>query len=530
MDQLSKLGPFAALSKLWNELNNGQRAILVSFVAVAVVVIGIVAMLASKPRMSVLFSGLESEDAGAIVQKLNDDKIQYQLSADGSAIEVPSDKVYDLRLKMASQGLPQGGNVGFELFDKSNFGMTEFTERVTYQRAMQGELTRTIKQLAPVTDARVILTIPEDKVYSSEQEPSKASVALKLKRGMPLSDDQVAGIVHLVSSAVEGMRPENVTVVDSEGNILSEESSTTSGGGRLTTTQSKMKRQYEDELSQNLQSMLAKIVGPDKVVVRVSADLNFDQKQTKAETFEPVAGSNGKVQGVLLSEDKSSEVYSGRVVPPANVPNNAVSSSPGDNYNRSQSTAQYEVSKRVEETVSAPGQLQRLSVAVLVDESVNGAQLAKLRQAVTAAAGVDQTRGDQVTVQNIAFDTSTSKAADAEMAKASKSELIKTLAKDFGAALLLIVFLFILRSIVKQIKIQAPPEPAPSVVIPEFPEAMPNPAELFQEQAPVFEQPPVPQKAEAFSTARINSDIPQEIAQSTPEDLAKLVRTWMSEP
>ena len=528
MDQLMKLGPFAAIGRLWNDLSSAQRAVVTAFVALAVVVGTFTALIASRPRMAVLFSGLASEDAGAIVQRLNDEKVQYQLSGDGGTVEVPADKVYDLRLKMATQGLPQGGSVGFELFDKSSFGMSEFTEKMNYQRAIQGELTRTICQLRPVMSARVHISIPQDNVFTSEQEPAKASVALKLRRGMPLSDEQVGGVVHLVSSAVEGLKPDNVDVIDQDGNVLS--AGMAGAGGALSANQLKLKRQYENEVAQNLQSMLTRIVGPDKAVVRVSADIDLDQKQTTAETYEPAPAGQapGGAQtpapsgqaGVMASQETSSETYSGTAVPPALLGNAARSASAGgDKYNRSTTTAQYQVSRTTEQTVFAPGNLKRLSVAVLVDKSVSSSQVSSIRQAVTTAAGINQTRGDQVTVQAVAFDTSTQKQVDKEMAAASRNELIGTVAKNGGAVILLIGFLVVLRSIVTGIKVQAP-----SVAMAPQPELLAQPA-----QPPVA---PAQQQAERQirqSGAQQSGELPPEVTQSNPEDLARLVRSWMAE-
>lgn len=543
MDQLVKLGPFAALSRLWNEFSAPQRVVVAAFAAVSLVTVVVIGVVASKPRMAVLFSGLEAEDAGAIVQKLSEQKVPYKISSDGGTIEVPASSVDDLRLQMATQGLPQGGTVGFEIFDKNTFGMTEFAERLSFQRAIQGELTRTISQLAPVMKARVLIAMPEDKLYSSEQQPVTASVVLKLRRGMPLSDERVAGIVHLVASSVEGLKPSNVTVIDSDGSVLSQAAAGGEGAGLLTTNQSKLKRQYESELAQNLQSMLTRIVGPDKAVVRVSADVGFDQMQTKTESYEPVApqaglvGESGAAQpgaaphGVMLSQETRSETYSGSVIPPAGVPAGTatVARSSGDNYTRTESSTQYQVTRKIEEVVSAPGQLKRLSVAVLVDEKVEPAKLAAIREAVGAAAGFDSTRGDQITVQRMAFDTSAKKAEEEAMATASRSELIQTIARNAGAVLLLVVFLVILRAIVKQIRIVAPaPPPAP----------VPQPAGASMDMAELLGQPastaysapaPRPQQTSGYSTAAVPEALPPEVAQSNPEDLARLVRSWMSE-
>ncbi len=551
MEQLAKLGPFAALSKLWNDLRPAQRALIAAFIALSVAVGGFAAVIASRPRMSVLFSGLESEDAGAIAQKLDEANVPYRTTGDGSTIEVPSGEVHQARLRMATEGLPQGGSVGFELFDKSSFGMTEFSERVHYQRAVQGELKRTICSLGPVMDARVHIAIPESKVYASEQDPTTASVVLKVRRGNPLTDEQVGGVVHLVSSAVEGLKADNVTVIDSDGNVLSEALATGGGAsGRITSNQSKLKRQYESTLASNLQSMLTRIVGPDKAVVRVSATMNFDQKHATSETYEPAATAQGpgassaaaeegaspeagSARGVLRSEENTTETYTGNVRPPASVAGSTSdqgTSARGDRYNLTRNSKQYNISKRIEETVTAPGNVERLSVAVLVDEAAKGAKVGTIREAVNAAAGIDEARGDQVTVQKIAFDTSSEEAASAEMASASKSAMIMGLAKNVGAVVLLLVFLFMLRSIVRQIRVQTPSSPAPlsAGVAPSMP---------IERVETVVEGAPAPSMAQSEASApaprRQSSahvaDLPPEVAQSDPEDLAKLVRSWMSE-
>ena len=529
MDQLTNLGPFGAVSKFWSELSAGQRILVVAFVAMAVVVVSFGAMVASRPRMSVLFSGLELEDAGAIVKKLDDEKVPYKLSGDGTTIEVPSNQVYDMRLRMATQGLPQGGSVGFEQFDKSSFGMTEFTERVTYQRAMQGELQRTITALAPVMDARVHLAIPQERVYASEQAPVTASIVLKLRRGTPLSDEQIGGIVHLVASAVEGLKPTNVTVVDSQSNVLTEASAGMGVGvGRLTSNQSKLKRQFESDLAASLQSMLVRIAGPDKVVVRVSADMNFDRKQATTETYEPTEVSETSRSGVLLSEETTTETYTGRVTPPGGVPEGGKAAE-ADTYQLAKSNTQYQVSKRVEEIVTTPGHVRRLSVAVLIDEAVKASMLVTIRAVAAAAAGIDEERGDQITVQRIAFDTSAKEDADAVVAGASKTDAIIGIAKNAGAAVLLVVFLVFLRSIVKQIKVQAPSVPvaAPSA---NAGMQMPAAANVLNDSFPPVGEPvaaQAPARAEPPPTSR--SSLPPEVSESNPEELAKLVRSWMSE-
>ena len=538
MDQLAKFGAIAGLRNLWNQLNSTQRVVVTAFLALSVVAVVFIGMIASKPRMSVLFSNLSSEDAGVIVQKLSELKVEYKLSTDGSTIEVPANVRDEMRLKMASQGLlPQGGSVGFELFDKQSFGMTEFTEKLNYQRAIQGELTRTISQLAPVMGARVHIAKPESSMFSTEQQPATASVVLKLRRGLPLGDEQVGGIVQLVASAIEGLKPENVSVIDSDGNVLSECVSASSGaGGLLSTNQVKMKKQFESELAQNLQTMLAQIVGADKAVVRVSADLDFDHKQSKSERYEPLTSPDGTARGVLLSEQKSSEDYNGETIP-GNIAASArvatEGSAKGRVYNREESTAQYEVTKQIEETVSAPGQIKRLSVAVLVDEKVKS-PVRVIQNAVSAAAGIDPERKDQITVQKIKFDTVSQKALADEMAKASKGEMFQSIGKNVGAVVLLLLFLFFLKTIVKQIKVQAPVAPMMMPATePRMASApsMQGPADILQAVNSQSFNQQQQQKPSSMDSSPLpqHEALPSEVAQSNPEELARLVRSWMSE-
>lgn len=534
MDQLTKLGPLAALVKLWNDLTAPQRLVVIAFVSVSAVVVLFIAMAASKPRMAVLFSNLSQEDAGAIAQKLSEQKIPYTLAASGTTIEVPATQVDELRLSMATQGLPQGGSVGFELFDKQSFGMTEFGEKVGYQRAISGELKRTICSLAPVSDAKVLIQIPDESVFASEQQSATASIALKLRRGMPLSDEQIGGIVHLVASAVEGLRPENVTVVDGDGKMLSESIAGTGGGGILTTSQSKIKRQYESELAQNIQSMLAKVVGPDKAVVRVTADMSFDKRQIKSEKYEPQStDTTTGPRGIPVEEERRVESYNGGVLPPKNMPgqgqNRPVITDGKDHYERDETTTRYEVTKTIEESVSAPGKLDRLSVAVLVDDKIDNSKLGAIREAVTAAAGINDTRGDQITVQKIAFDTETETRMAKEMAKAEKSSMIMSLAKNGGAALLLLIFLLFLKRIIKGIKVQAPLAPAltPATDMGLISQVTNPGAMLAGTDSRTYSQPePVKQEENHIPP---EPSLPVDVAQSNPEDLARLVRTWMSE-
>lgn len=516
-------GALAALKETWNNLSNTQKLVVASVVAISIVIVIVVSTIGMRPSMDTLFSNLQSADAAAIADKLRDLKVPYELSADGAVIKVPSNQVYDLRLKMTTQGLPAGGTVGFEVFNKTNFGMSEFNQKVTYLQALQGELTRTICQLAQVDDARVHLTQPEDRLYTDKQEDAKASVILKLKRGMTLGDDQVAGIVRLVASSVEGLKPENVTVTDTNANMLSEATGDSGGlSARLTATQGRLKREYEQQLQADIQTMLDNITGPGKSVVRVSAKMNFDHKETTKESVTP-GGTDGK--GILVSEDTVNESYNGA----ANKPKGAVSVTQvkpkvavpaNSDYVHTETSNRYEVTKSTEHVISSPGQVDKLSVAVMLDQAVGQDKIASIRDTVKAAVGIDETKGDVITVSSVAFDHSSEKKEQTEMAAANKSEMIKTIAKDGIAVILLIAFLLFVRSLFKSIKF-SPSAPLPTpVMTPTMETAGEVVNKAYEGPGPQSSEPPQPSGAETYV---------QDLVKSNPDEVANVVKAWMAE-
>lgn len=534
MNRLSEFGPIAALIKLWGDLTPSQRVVVISFTVVAIIAVSIVGSRLTQTRMGVLFSRLEAEDAAAIVAKLDEQKTPYKITGDGTTIEVPVEMVPEIRMKLTAEGLPQGGTIGFEAFDKGSQFTTEFADKIKYVRAIQGELTRTICSLSPVMNARVMVVQPEKAVWESDQDPTTASVFLKLRRGTPLNDDQISGIVRLVSSAVEGLKPENVTVVDSDGNILSAGKESSGYGGLGAANQAKLKNQVETDLVKNIQSMLAKVVGQDKVVVRVNAQVSFDQTKSEKLNYQPASGANDK--GILESSQTHVESYNGRVLPPGGIAVNRTGSapSPEDTYQKREDTTQYKVGSEKIETVSAPGKVERLSVSVLLDDKITEAQIPSIKAAVSAAAGIDTTRGDIIEVIRQPFDKSEQTAMDKEFKTASQRDLYVMIAKNVGAALLLVAFMFFLRSIVRQIKIQNPSAPAldseAALEAKLFPsEGLPMPEQLV-DMGPVQPFTTADNHPEdTYSTASTHDKLPPEVIHSNPEDLAKLVRSWMSD-
>lgn len=364
---------------------------------------------------SLLFANLGSSDAATVVEWLGNRKIPYQLKDDGKAIYIPADKVHETRLQLAGEGLPQGGGVGFEIFDKQSFGMTDFTQKVNYRRALQGELARTIASLAPVEGARVHLAMPEKRLFKSEQQEPTASVIVKLTAGRQLSSAQVQGIINLVASSVEGLETEKVTVVDATGKVLSPSSSDSTD---VNTTPGMLNHQLalEGRLEQRAQALLDRALGAGNSMVQVTAKIDFSKRERLEEIYDPTRTA---VVSEQATEEKtggvgSSTTGSGQ----ANFePLPQSYSSPASS--RTEETTNYEVSKIINKLVEPTGMLQSLSVAVLVaDKTVPAAdggeqtyeprdakELQALETMVRSALGLDEGRGDQISVVSLPFET-----------------------------------------------------------------------------------------------------------------------------
>ncbi|OGP95166.1 MAG: flagellar M-ring protein FliF, partial [Deltaproteobacteria bacterium RBG_19FT_COMBO_56_10] len=231
-----------------------------------------------------LYAQLSPEDSGAVIEKLKEKKVPYKV--DGSSISVPADKVYETRMELAGEGLPQGGGVGFEIFDKTAFGVTDFVQKVNYKRALQGELSRTITQIKEIDTARVHLALPEKGVFLDEQKKARASVIVKLKPGRQLTQGQVSSIVHLVANSTDNLKPEDVAVVDTAGKMWTREADQ-DAGMMLSATQLEYKKSLEKDYEHRVQSMLEKAVGMNNVVARVSADVDTRHVERTEERYDP---------------------------------------------------------------------------------------------------------------------------------------------------------------------------------------------------------------------------------------------------
>lgn len=538
---------FNSFQATWRSLSPGQRVALVGVLAVVFGGLMIVAQMATRPTYSVLFSNLEPDDAGAVTGKLKELKVEYRLSDGGRVIEVPEDRVYDLRLTLATEGLPRGGSVGFELFDKPNFSATDFTQHLNYQRALQGELTRTINRLDGVLDSRIHLAIPEQRLFTEKEEPVTASVVLHLRPGYQLDEQRVAGIVHLVSSAVEGLKPGNVTVHDAQGELLS-------GGGiksLLTDNQIELQERYERRLESELRRLADQVLGPGRAAIRVSADLNWDETETTSETYRP-GGPNGK--NLPMEEQRTTETYgrgagqAPRGVPgvTSNLNSPAVARAPelgarsadGGQYTNSHMDNRYAVSKVVERRVTPPGKVRRLSIAVLLDQKVTMVQQAALKNAFAAAAGLDLLpvsrggRGDRIELLPMAFDkTATSEATRAADTAASQSFRI---ALFRNVAAVIVVILVMIASLLAARRLMAPQrQPFDALVaesVPLQPPGSPGPplSGLGAQGEALLDSDPMARLNRPPAGEQPTGAIRQ-LAAERPDEVARQLQAWMAE-
>jgi len=381
---------------------------------------------ASKPSYTPLFSNLAASDASAITDKLNSQKEPYQLADGGATILVPQKDVYQLRLNMAKANLPTGGVSGFSLLDKGGVTTSQFQQNVEYQQAIEGELVKTIEAIDGVQAAVVNVVMPNNDVFSADTSKPTASVLVTTDPSKPLNPGQVQAIVHLVSSSVEGMNPNDVTVADSQGDVLSAPGT----DGELSNAQTMQDQQtsaYENRVSSAVEDVVQKLVGPGHAIVKASAALNFDATDTTSETYpQPTAGASPLPQ----SQSKSSEVYAGSpsaaagILGPDNLvaPSATASPSPGT-YASSSSTTDFALNRVVQEVKTAPGAVQHLDVAVLLDSNVaKNVNVAQLKALVSNAAGVQASRGDSVQVSTMPFDQSEAKSAQKQLAAAAKAK------------------------------------------------------------------------------------------------------------
>lgn len=454
----------AQFTSFWAKLERNQRLVLVGGGSLIAVMLVLFIVWAAQPDYAVAFTGLTEGDAGAVAQHLKEQSIDYQVQADGTIL-VPRSQVFDTRIDVASKGLLQESTVGYELFDTTSaLGMTEFNQKVTYQRALEGELARTIEALDAVALARVHITMPEDALFKDQQKEPTAAITLKLEPRQKLSDEQVSAIKGLASSSVQGLKPKDVVIVDMAGNMLSglllddvAKSSADTNSDKMTA-----ERKYEEQIETNVQAMLVRALGPDRSVVRVKARLGWDAVEIVEQNFFP--------DSVVRSEQVTTESYTGtgefvggspgagsNLPSDQGIPSYQAMKDTGTNidYAHTETTTNYEMGSVEEKRKVAGGQLQQLSVSVVVDNVTDEDMLDSLKEVAARAAGVNIERGDQFTLQSIPFDRTFFQEETADFENQQLGQTYRQVAQWFGVAVVLLSALWFTQRLVRNLRLKA---------------------------------------------------------------------------
>jgi flagellar M-ring protein FliF len=413
MDEIKK-----NLLALWKGLSAQRRLSLIGSFLLSIAVLSAVVYFASKPRLTLLYGGLAPAEAGKVVEYLDSKKIVYEVTDGGRAVEVPAQEVYAARMGLAAQGIPtmSDSGVGFELFDKPTFGESDFMQRANYYRALQGELARTIKQLDEVSNARVLIVVPEDKLFGQDHQEAKASVFIQLQPGRTLSGSQTQAIRFLVANGVEGLQPERVAVIDSTGRAIADsDDSSTGSDGQVTDKQRQARADLEHYLEGKAQSMLDQVLGPGQAVVRVASEIDYSQLQETSERYDPKNSAVRTETTTTESSTTQSQNGSGGAGVSANT-STPDSSGKEDDVKKENTSNSYEVGKVVDSKTVGAGAIKRLTVALMLNErkpAVAGAkatprtpqEIASLENIVKAAVGYtsNDTRQDLISTQEIAF-------------------------------------------------------------------------------------------------------------------------------
>lgn len=451
---------------VFQKFSKVQQVAIISAAVAIVLSIIVLVYWANKPVYKILFANLSQEDAAEVVAKLKAKKIPYNLKDSGKTIEVPAKDVYETRIELAKEGLPKGGGVGFELFDKTSFGVTEFAQNVNYQRALQGELARTISTLEEVEEARVHLTLPKERLFISEDNEAKAAVVIKLKRGEALSRDKVKAIASLVVGAVKGLKIQNVQIVDTLGNLLSESLNEENMPYVKTQTQLEYQKKVEKAIAAKINSLLATTLGENNAVAQVTAEIDFDKTEINKEEYDqnPVLRSS---QTVEIESKNTPNVPQGQPgVEPNLAEPNIQQGGTNSTYTKNEETQNFEIGKTVTKQEKAIGNIKRLTIAVVVNDKAQTVkdgkketvkyvprskeELDKIRSLVAKAAGYDEKRGDQIEVTNVSFDTSQTESKLLE--KEKMNELIIQISKYVMVLIMFLLFYFlVIRPIMKKL-------------------------------------------------------------------------------
>ncbi len=550
------------LLALWNRLRANPKIPLLIAASATIAIVVALTLWAKSPDYRVLYSNLNDRDGGAIVTQLTQMNIPYRFTENGSALMIPAEKVHETRLRLAQQGLPKGGAVGFELLDQEKFGISQFSEQINYQRALEGELSRTIESLGPVQNARVHLALPKPSLFVREQKNPSASVTLTLQPGRTLDDGQINAVVYMVSSSVAGLPPGNVTVVDQAGRLLTQSDGT---GRDLNAAQLKYANEVENRYQRRIEAILAPIVGSANVRAQVTAQIDFSTREQTDEQYQPNQQPDksairsrqlsqseqnggqpiGGVPGALSNQPSAAPTApietpkttaAGNTNTPATANNANNSTRTGASGNVAQNsrrdeTTNYEVDRTIRHTQHKAGAVERLSVAVVLNTlgtdkdgkplPMSKEQLAQVESLVREAMGYSSSRGDTLNVVNTQFNDV--EQTGGELPFWQSQSFIDQLF-NAGRYLLVLLVAWILwrklvrpqlqsRQLAQQAAITAAKAPAS------------RPAEVNK---PSHEEQALHKKSQQRVNAEVQGQRIRELADKDPRVVALVIRQWMS--
>jgi len=517
-----------SVKTFWNKLSSPQKIITVlAPLVVAVALLSLIAW-AGKPQYVAIFTKLSDADAGAITTKLKDLKADYKLADNGSTIMVVQQSAADLRLQLASAGLPSQSKFSFDSLNTLHLGETDADRKLRYVLGLQNELEDTLKTLNGVEDAQVNIVMPDPSLFVDSQKPATTAVTLKLVPGTKLSDDQVRAVANLLAGSVEGLTPENVTIVDTSGDVLSDVLGKSSDPNRLTGTQYQLQQSVEEDTRKSVQSMLDRVLGAGKTVVRINALLDFTQIKRTIQTNGP---------GAVVSDQSSKQTTTngtaagGTPGATANAAPTYVAGTTGNTTSTNvSSTKNYQVDTTQEDQVVSPGAVKRLSVSVMADgDIITQAQLNQIKTIVASAAGVNATRGDQIQVAAIPFNKTDLQQAKLAMDNAQKRQQLVTYI-EIGVAVLFGLFFLIMllrsrsaKTRAEKMKVLNGPQPV------SFADAeLLMTQQLNEEEAKKKFSQKKTKSVEELQKQKTKESV-ELYSRNNPDEVARLMKTWLSE-
>ncbi len=513
------------LKSLYTDLSLRQK--IISGVVAAAVLLGFGAMFffINAPTYKTLYSDLDQKDAAEVVEWLKKEGVPYEIANGGTTVKVPKERLYDIRLALAGAGIPRSSGAGFELFDKTNLGTTEFVQKVNYQRALQGELEKTIARFPQVKSVRVHIAMPKDSLFVSQKQEPTASVVLELNRGQELSPVQIKAIVHLVACGVPRLHKENVSVVDTAGNVLYEYNPGTADPLKAQTSlRLSYQRRLEEYFRHKIQTMLDDALGEQRAVVRVSALVDFNQVKTSEDKYDPdsIAVRSEQKSQKTLQEETPGGVPGVKGGLADKLQGNLGQGGAEGRILSKKETTNYEITRIQRQILGSVGRLERLSVAVMVDGKYvqekgktvykprSAEEIAGLEQIIKAAMGFSDERGDEVRVVNVPF---TEKAAQPSVADRAMEIFLKFV-RPMANLLLALIFIFVILKPLLNRYVLKPPE-----------ETMPQESPALEGAAPEGAAPAPP----AFEPVPDVTGELRDLAGEYPERAAALIKVWLRE-